>query len=451
MDICINNGWVIDPGQRISSQLNVGIKNGKIECITPEPLKALREIDATGLIVSPAFIDGHMHEGPQNSENGQVDMRIFRNMLQMGVGTAIGGNCGEGALDPAAYLDSIDGTKAPVNVGMLIPHGSLRRAVGATDKYVGVTEAQILEMVRLAKRALKRGCLGISFGIRYIPGIDDKELMGVSDALRGTQKVLAAHVRDDASQVFKAVAEFLDVASTLNLRAQVSHIGSMGAYGQMEALLSLVDSYRSMGVKVSMDCYPYTAFSTGIGETTYDEGFLERYGIGYDRIEVGEGVYRGQRLNQALFEKLRAEAPQTITIGHVMDAGEINRALQHPNVIIASDGFLHNNQGHPRAAGTFPRILGHYVRDLNLLDVYQAIEKMTTLPAVQFGLAHKGVLTVGFDADITLFDPLIIKDRATFDEPCLAPEGIEYVILAGQIALEKGVIIHDKLGTAVRF
>jgi len=450
MDIVIKNGRVIDPKNKIDSKLNIGIHCGKVAIVTNRELTGDCVIDAEGLTVCPGFIDAHMHEDPYDEEKGEFEIGIFDCMAKMGVTTAIGGNCGGGPDRPDLYLDAVDKIGLPVNFGIFVPHGALRRLVGENDKYKNVRPENLAKMKAATEEYLAAGCLGVSFGIRYIPGLDEKELLTVCEPLKTENKIVSAHIRDDAKQVIPAALELINVGETLNIPVQVSHIGSMGAYGQMESLLALVDERKAKGMDVSMDCYPYDAFSTGIGETTYDDGFLERYETSYDRIEIAEGEYKGKRLSEELFHKLRREQPETITIGHVMKDNEIDMAIGHPGVLIGSDGFMHDSQGHPRASGTFPRIFHKYVKEKKILSLYQAIEKMTYLTAQRYGLEIKGSLEVGFDADITIFDDREIRDNATFSEPALPPDGIKYVIINGVIAVKGTKIINGKLGRAVR-
>lgn len=231
----------------------------------------------------------------------------------------------------------------------------------------------------------------------------------------------------------------------LGAQLQFSHIGSMGAYGQMDRLLGLMDAYAAKGLKVFADCYPYSAFSTGLGETTYDEGFLERYGQGYEAIEIGDGPYKGQRLNASLFEQLRREAPHTITIGHFMRTEEVATALAHPRVMVGSDGFLNGSSGHPRAAGTFPRFLRQMAVDEKRLSLYEAVRKMTALPAEAFQL-QAGKIGVGDVADLVLLNLDSLKDKADFETPTASPEGIEGVWISGEQAVADGVIVNRTLG-----
>ena len=161
-----------------------------------------------------------------------------------------------------------------------------------------MSAAQLEEEKRILRGALDAGCFGVSFGIRYVPGLDRNELLETAGVCDREKHLISAHVRDDAAQIFGAVEEVLDIGRTRGLRTQVSHVGSMGGYGQMEGLLAILDRERAMGLDVLCDCYPYYAFRTRIGETTYDDGFLERYRADYSCIELCEGAYKGMRCTE---------------------------------------------------------------------------------------------------------------------------------------------------------
>lgn len=446
----VKNGRVIDPYNNIDSKLNIVIKDGKILEITPYEISGEKNIDATGLIVCPGFIDIHMHEDMYHNEEDYLDEWIAKSMLNMGVTTCIGGNCGINLTEPLTYLDAVDRLKLPVNIGLMAGHTNIRECVVEnSNKYNPIQTDDIKKIMYTAREYLEGGCFGISYGIRYVPGITELELIEVSKACKPENKIINAHVRDDAKNIIWATKEFIKVGMKLDIPIQNSHIGSMGGYGQMKELLRLLDSVKSSGLDITSDCYPYYAFSTRIGETTYDDGFLERYNIDYDSIEISEGKYKGQRCTKNIFDELRKNSPDTITVGHVMNEKDIDMAILHPNVMIASDGFLHNEQGHPRAAGTFTRLIDKYVKT-GKLSLYDAINKMTTMPAKKLGLSNKGNLSKGSDADITIFSYDEIKDNATFDNPIKKPDGIKYVLIKGSVALKDGEIVNGKLGTSVR-
>ena len=391
-----------------------------------------------------------MHEDMYHKEEDYLDEWIAKSMLNMGVTTCIGGNCGINLTEPLTYLDAVDRLKLPVNIGLMAGHTNIRECVVEnSNKYNPIQTDDIKKIMYTAREYLEGGCFGISYGIRYVPGITELELIEVSKACKPENKIINAHVRDDAKNIIWATKEFIKVGMKLDIPIQNSHIGSMGGYGQMKELLRLLDSVKSSGLDITSDCYPYYAFSTRIGETTYDDGFLERYNIDYDSIEISEGKYKGQRCTKNIFDELRKNSPDTITVGHVMNEKDIDMAILHPNVMIASDGFLHKEQGHPRAAGTFPRLIDKYVKT-GKLSLYDAINKMTTMQAKKLGLSNKGNLSKGSDADITIFSYDEIKDNATFDNPIKKPDGIKYVLIKGSVALKDGEIVNGKLGTSVR-
>lgn len=449
MELAINNGWIVDPRNKIYSKLNIAINNGKVEELTQKKLSADNVIDGSGLVIAPGFIDAHMHEGDYDKIKDRFDIGIFECLLKMGVTTAIGGNCGSGPENPSEYLDAADRLGLPINLALFVPHDTLRKKVKAADKYINVGSDDIYTMKELAEHWLGKGCIGISYGIRYIPGINREELHTISEAAVKCNKIVSAHIRDDASKVIPSINELVELSIQYGIPIQISHIGSMGGYGQMDEVLANIDFNKSRGLNISADCYPYAAFSTCIGETTYDDGFIERYDTSYENIEIAEGQYKGFRCTEDLFRKLRIEAPETITIGHVMKESEIEKAILHPEVLIGSDGFIHGASGHPRAAGTFPRVLSEYVRKRKLMSLSEAIGKMTWQTAERFGVKG-GVLSPGCAADIVVFNADYIEDRATFENPTLSPTGIEYVLINGEIALKHGEIVNRNLGKAIR-
>ena len=447
MKTLIQGGHVIDPANRVDGLLNLLLEDGKIIWAGSGKPEADRIIDATGKIVTPGFIDIHMHEDPM--AEGKIRQDIFLMMLRMGVTTAVGGNCGINVADPIDYLKTVDRDGTAVNVALFAGHEYFRKAAGATDIYAVAPEEQKAEMEKNIAQALEQGCVGVSFGLRYVPGANKDEFFRAAACCRDSKKMISSHVRDDADGIFDAIDEFCAAGVEFGVPVQISHIGSMGGFGQMEQVLRQIDSYKLSGLDIAMDCYPYFAFSTRIGTPTYDPGWLERYHCGYDVLEFCEGKYKGQRATKETFDEIRACFPECITVCHVMKEADIRLAYSHPGVMVASDGLTSNGQGHPRAAGAFPRFLAEFARK-GSLTLYQAVEKITSQPARRLHLENKGRLNVGADADITIFDFDKVQDKATFAQPALAPEGIEYVIIGGEIALEKGSIVKENCGKAVR-
>lgn len=447
MKTLIHGGRIIDPANGLDGQYNLLLENGRILWVGTDLPEAEEQIDATGKIVTPGFIDIHMHEDPV--ENGSIRQCIFPMMLRQGVTTAVGGNCGGNVYDPAEYLNMVDRDGAAVNVALFAGHEHFRIAAGAEDIYGGSTEAQQQEMAKNITKALDAGCVGVSFGLRYVPGADKEEFFRAAACCEKSRKPIAAHVRDDADAVFASIDEVCDAAKTFHVPVQISHIGSMAGFGQMEAVLQQMDAYREAGLDMTMDCYPYFAFCTRLGTPTYDPGWLDRYHCDYDVLEFSDGKYRGQRATKETFDEMRKDFPQCLTVCYVMKEEEIRLAFRHPAVMLGSDGITDNGRGHPRCAGTFPRLIAEFVRKGDL-SLYSAIEKMTALPARRLGLRNKGHLGAGADGDITIFDYDAIRDRATFEDPALPPEGIEMVFIGGEVVLKDGIILKDTFGKAVR-
>ena len=447
MKTLIYNGHVIDPANRVDGKLNLLIEDGKIVWAGAGLKDADVTIDAAGKIVTPGFIDIHMHEDPM--EGGRIQPCIFEMMLRQGVTTAVGGNCGINVHDPVEYLNTVDRDGAAVNVALFAGHEYFRKAAGASDIYAKATEAEKAEMEKNIRAALDGGCVGVSFGLRYVPGADQDEFFRAARCCADSKKLISSHVRDDAAGIFDAIDEFCAAGVEYGLPVQISHIGSMGGFGQMEKVLAQIDGYKLCGLDIAMDCYPYFAFSTRLGTPTYDPGWLERYDCDYSVLEFCEGKYKGQRATKETFDEQRTAFPECITVCYVMKEEDVRLAFRHPAVMLGSDGLMNNGQGHPRAAGSFPRFLAEFAKK-GTLTLYQAIEKMTAQPAARLHLENKGRLNVGADADITIFDYERVRDGATFAQPALHPEGIEYVLIGGEIAMKKGGIVKDNCGKSVR-
>ncbi len=451
MKIIIKNGHIIDPNSKIDNIQNLYIEGSSI-CLPFPEAEADSVIDASGRVVCPGFIDMHMHEDPvlpDGSIYADEEKAVFNCMLRMGVTTAIAGNCGENEYHPADYLDLVDKQGVAVNVGMLAGHEFFRNEAGGTDRYASIGPEQIRRTAAGMEDSLRRGCLGISYGIRYVPGMDTDELYETAKVAKNYDALIAAHIRSDAEEVFDAADEFLGTVAQLSCPVEVSHIGSMAGFGQMERFLRQVDSYRELNPRIGCDCYPYAAYATGIGSATFDEGWNKRYDCDYSVIELAEGEYKGQRCTEEIFRKVRREYPDCIAIAHVMLQDEVDMAYRHESVCLGSDGSLNRGQGHPRAASAFPRFIARYVRG-GSMSLYEAVDILSCRAARLLGLERKGRLSVGADADVVIFDPERIEDRSDFSQPLVPPVGIDYVLVNGEIAARDSVILNGRLGKSVR-
>ncbi|MFY9370489.1 MAG: amidohydrolase family protein [bacterium] len=449
MDLLIKEVILVDPETGREEEGNAGIEGGKIAYLGKGAPAARRVIDGGGKTLVPGFIDIHMHAEPLEEELARPKPEFFTLgcMARMGVTTAIGGNCGLGTHRVKEYLDLIAARGAPVNYGTFVGYSAVREALGLTDNYAPAPAAVIPRACEILGQALAAGAVGISLGLEYTPGAPTDELIaaaGVAADYPGA--FLAAHYRYDASRALEAVEEMIAIGTETGLPMQVSHIGSCAAFGDMGAVLARLQSARDAGKDVAADCYPYDAFCTFIGSPVFDPGCLENWQRDYDSFQVGSGPYAGRRCDEELFHYLRREAPDTLIIAFVMDEGEVLAALRHPLVMVGSDALFRDRLGHPRGAGTFPRVLGRFVREHKFLSFAEALAKMTLLPARRLGLDNKGRLQEGADADLVLLDPATLRDQATFARPTLAPEGIHLVLVGGEIVVSGGELLPARPG-----
>jgi N-acyl-D-amino-acid deacylase len=436
LDILVKDGALIDPVAGTELAMNVGIADGRVAYVGSGAPEALRVIDAQGLFVSPGFIDTHMHD-----EELDAPDPIEKALLRQGVTTAIAGNCGLGPL-MEAYAPK---RQAPwLKLGYMTGHLELRRVVGIEDIYRPASEAETGRMRELLRAELARGSFGLSFGLEYAPNTSAEEIAALASVLTGLpERWVSVHVRTDGPECLGAVREAIEIARLHKVRLQVSHIGSMTAFGYCAQAVGLIDEAKVEGVDLTFDCYPYDAFCTNIGSAVFDPGFEKRWSKGLEALEVATGRYKGERLKPETYAELRARDPEALIIAHVMNDAEIRRCLAHPFCAIGSDGILSRGQGHPRAAGSFPRAL-RILREAGL-SWPEAIRHATSLPAGMAWL-EGGRIALGAAADIVVFDPEKLRDRATFADQLAPPEGIAYVIVEGSVAVDQGAVAPKPAG-----
>lgn len=446
----IINGKILDYETQSEVICDIGIKDGKIASIGKCNEAAEIEINAAGKMVSPGFIDIHMHEELIGNTIDGDDYDIANRMLLMGVTTCVGGNCGNNRQSIVDFFEFIDKNGAPANYLSFIGHNYLRNITGIDDRYAAATKKEIRRMKDLALAAVEKGAIGISMGLEYSPGIEFSELIGICDGLRDEKVLLSAHYRKDAKYGIDSIKELMSISTETGLPMQISHLGSCTAYGMMNESLKVIENAVAQGVDVAADCYPYDAFSTYIGSSVFDDGCFELWNKSFDSILLTEGPYKGIRCDEKTFYKVRKEHPNMLVVAFVMNEEEVIEAFKSPFVMVASDGVYRKGQGHPRGAGTFPRVLGKYVRELNQLSLIDALRKMTLVPAKRLGLTSKGEIKEGYDADLVIFNPDEIIDTADFQNPIEKPKGISYVIIDGKIAVEDNKIKNSRLGKVIR-
>ncbi|NIR45338.1 MAG: amidohydrolase family protein [Gemmatimonadetes bacterium] len=444
-DIAIVRGRVVDPASGTDRVTNVVIEGERIVGITDGPVTAERVIDASGLVVAPGFIDILARITPAREPQ--------RYKIKDGVTTVI--NMHGGPVDIEAYYGAFAADGSLVNYGTTVGHTGLRAAAGARDRYAPATPEQIAEMQRAAGLAIEAGALGIGFGINYVPGSSYEEIIAMFEV--ASRYVVPAHVHSRykgsvfPETIVQSVQELIAAAAITGASTQVVHLASSGV-GSMAAALDMIEGARRHGIDIMADIYPYQANSTRLESALYDPGWQERFGgITYDSIML---VETGERLNEETFEYWREKGATIITFFIPKD--EMLMALRHPHVMVASDGIIVDGKGHPRGAGTFARAVGRFVREEGYLTLMEALRKVTIMPAQRLedtapSMRQRGRLSVGAYADITIFDPNTLIDRATYREPARYSEGVRYVLVNGQLVLERGAFVQAAApGKAIR-
>jgi N-acyl-D-amino-acid deacylase len=424
----------------------VGIRGDRIAAISTNDLRGRQVLDARNKVVSPGFVDIHVHEDEafrmlhDQSITSQSIACTGSALVRTGVSTLVGGNCG---YSPYPLEEQFSANfRVVCNYASLVGYNSLRDRFWSGNGDLG----QILEHLQ---GELDAGAFGLSFGLQYNTAIARDELLATARVLRDRGRFIAAHLRYDyPSKAVDSASEILDVAEETGVSAHISHIAA-NIYGgdNLAKILERMQQLRRRGFDVSADTYPYGVWGTGITSDVFSDGWEERYAFSYGDIEIVSGPYSGQRCTAELFDELRAAPGDTFVVCHNATPPEdVDAALRSRLVFVACDGSLHCDdqtgeiKGHPRSAGTAPRVLGRMVRERGLLTLTEALSKLSLEPARRMGLGRKGRLREGMDADITVFDPETIMDRSTFGAGVCAtpPDGIACVVIGGSVAYADG-------------
>jgi dihydroorotase len=449
-DLVLRGGRVIDPASGLDAVRNVAIRDGRIAAVSTRTLSGREVLDVTGLVVAPGFVDLHAH--------GQ-DLESSRWQAHDGVTTAL--ELEGGALDIPGWYAAREGN-VRLNFGATASHVKARGA-GVLEApsgtgpgvYAAATPEQLAEIEARLRLGIAQGALGVGMGLAYTPGATREESWRVFKLAAAQGVPVFVHVRYgglvEPGSSIEAIHEVVGNAVASGASLHVVHIGSSGLR-QTGILLDMIEGARRHGVNVTTEVYPYTAASTSIKSAIFDPGWRERLGADYGDIEW---VATGQRLSEQTWESYRAKGG--MIIAHIIPDAAVDLAVARPDVIIASDGVpFTDGRAHPRGAGTFARVLGRYVREKQALTLVDALRKMTILPAKRLErfaeqMRRKGRLAEGMDADVTVFDPATVIDRATFAEPAQASAGIPHVIVNGTFVVRDGKLIDDaRPGRAVR-
>lgn len=479
-DLLLRGGTVIDGSGTPGQEADLAVTGGVIDAIGDlTALAADQEVDVRGCVVCPGFIDSHTHD-----DRVLIDSPLHVAKLSQGVTTVVTGNCGLSlaplrfgaapgrprrppppldllggaeafAFDSfAGWMETLDTARPALNVAPLVGHATLRVAC-MEDLGRPATDGEIARMRELFGEALAAGAFGLSSGLYYPPAAaaPATEVAALVELLAPAGGVYTAHIRDEGAHVLEAMEEACDIAARAGgVPLVLSHhkVAGRANFGRSRETLALLEA-RRRAQPVAADVYPYAASSTVLEPDHLEQG---------SRVLVtwsdAHPAAAGRDLADIAAEwgvDEREAARRLLPAGAIyfrMDEDDVRRILAHPDVMIGSDGLPADRHPHPRLWGTFPRVLGHYARDLGLFTLAQAVHRMTGLTAARFGIAGRGLLRQGGCADIVVFDPARVADRASFEHPATPASGIEMVIVNGVVAWRDGGATGARAGQALR-
>lgn len=468
----IRHGQVIDGTGAPARSVDVRVKGDVIAEIAASlaPLPEERVIDASGKVVAPGFIDTHSH-----ADNGLTAAPDLATQVRQGITTAIVGQDGSSQLPIDRFYTSLERLRPAVNFATTIGHGTVRSLVLGGDFQRPATAAEIATMEALVDRGMRDGALGLSSGLEYDPGAfsTPDEVIALAKVAARHGGYYTSHVRDEEHEVFSAWREVIEVGRQAKIPVIVSHIklAVSGVWGKAAEGLKILEDANRDGIRATADWYPYQFWQSSIYVLIADRDFenREKWRVGLADVGGGKNVlitryapdptWNGRTLAEiateqgkdevtTVIEMIRAAGPGIGVIVTAMSDADLDTFVAHPLVNICSDGG--GPSRHPRSYGTFPRVLGRYVRERKRLSLPEAIAKMTGRSAQQVGLTDRGLLAVGKKADIAIFDPAVIEDRGTLQDPTLAPVGMIYVFVNGQLVLDNGTLTEARPGQGLR-
>ena len=452
-DLVVKSARVLDPESGLDAIRYVAISAGKITAISEQPLKGRTEIDGTGLVLAPGFIDLHWHG---------IDLASGRYQLLDGVTSAL--ELEIGVADIAKWYAARTG-KSFINYGASIGHPPVRMAVmsdqgdflptgpAASQK---ATPDQIEAIKRQLENGLRLGAPAVGFGVAYTHAASYGEIIEMFRIAAKYGASCHVHMRGTSSAAGTladrelGLSEVIAAAAITGAKLHVVHINSSG-HEATPRLLQLIGDARARGLDITTEAYPYTAGATRIESALFDS-WIDKLPSDYRTLQWGA---TGERLTRDTFLKYRKQTG--IVIVHSNTEENVRHAILSPLTMIASDGFdVVDGQGHPRSAGTFSRILAKYVREEKSLSLMDAIRKMTLMPAMRLeqrvpSMLNKGRVRVGADADLTIFDATQIRDQSTFENAARFSTGVRHVLIGGQFAVRDGKLVETiRAGQPIR-
>jgi dihydroorotase/N-acyl-D-amino-acid deacylase len=505
-DLIVRNGRIVDGTGSPWYLADVGIKGDSITAVR-QRLEAggARVIDAQGQVVSPGFVDVHAHVEAGDDGQDVIGNPAAENNVRQGVTTVIGAPDGGGSVQVGAYLARVEAARPAINVGSFIGHGAVRGAVvGQANR--AATPEELEKMRELVRTGMRDGAVGLSTGLFYVPGnyapLEEViELAKVAGQFGGIHE---SHMREEGAHVLDSVRETIAIGERGGLPTQITHHKIIGKanWGRSVDTLRLIDEARARGVDATIDQYPYTASSTSIqgglfpqwaqagGREAILKGLQDETTRGKVLAAIANSIENdrgggdpanvvlaacswdpslaGKSLAQVLRDRGRPVTIQRASelvveivekggcsaIYHAINEDDLVRIMKHPATMIASDAApgvptFGKNVPHPRAYGTFARVLGVYVREKEVLTLEEAVRKMSGFPARRVGLLDRGLIRPGMKADVVVFNPATVKDMATFEKPHQYAVGVSAVVVNGQVTLESGKMTDARSGRAL--
>ncbi|MES2056073.1 MAG: amidohydrolase family protein [Pseudomonadota bacterium] len=455
-DLVYLGARAIDPETGLDAVRNIAVDGGKIVAVTEVPLKGRRTIDARGLIAAPGFIDLHSHATGQETAGYQAKDGVTTR-LELEIGAY-----------PVSDWYKARAGRELLNYGTSVGHTAVRYflqkgggAAGlaalrdpealfsAAEIAQPIPDAVYGQLVPLLEQGLHDGAIGVGSGTQYAPGITHKEMLDVTRVAGRTRSCVFTHVRFgslvEPGSTLESVQESIANAAIAKACVHVVHINSM-AMSDAPLMVQLMREARERGIDVSTEFYPWDGSVDEIRSVIFDPGWEKRWGV---RVGDLQSRSTGKRLTQVEFDALRSGSGDDGVIMHMNTEATLTALLQDPLVLVASDGGkIEGPNGHPRSAGTFARVLGHYVRETKALSWSDAIRKMALMPAQRLegfvpSMRHKGRLQAGADADIVMFDPATVGARAVYGDAARYSEGFRYVMVNGVLVVDGGVLVPD--------
>ncbi|ALH80767.1 amidohydrolase family protein [Sphingopyxis macrogoltabida] len=454
-DIVFTGARAIDPETGLDAIRNVAVDGDRIVAVTAARLDGRRMIDARGLVAAPGFIDLHSHATTREAATYQVRDGVTTR-LELEIGTW-----------PVADWYQAKRGRELLNYGTSVGHTAVRYYLQKGEGEAGlaalrdpaekfaapeadrpIADTAYPRLASLLEQGLEEGAIGIGSGTQYAPGITHRELLDVTRVAARSKSCLFTHIRFgslvEPDSTLEAVQENIANAAITGACVHIAHINSM-AMSEAPAMVALMRDARGRGVDISTETYPWGGSVDAVRSHFFDPGWEKRWGVGVGDLQSRR---TGKRLTQADFDVLRAGSGDDGIIMHMNSEATIAALLADPTVIVASDGGrIEGPNGHPRSAGTFARVLGHYVRETKALGLSEAIRKMTLAPAQRLqsfvpAMARKGRLQPGADADIVLFDPATVGTKATYGDAARPSEGFRYVMVNGVFVVDGGELVE---------